>query len=112
VSAAPALPALEHCETCLCDRTSQRAVEYAKRVELIRLPIEVKQLAILTRPEAIADVLSWYKAHREAPGRARPQLTVVFVAHRDEIEVRVRETKVRTYRRRNVPKAQAVVEKS
>lgn len=102
MSAAPSLPApLEHCHTCTCDHSSPRAVDYAKRVEVIKLPLEIKQLAILTRPEAIADWLSWYRQAREQPGRTRPTLTVVLVAHREEIEVRVRETKVRTYRRRN-----------
>lgn len=108
MSAGPALsPApLEHCATCTCDHSSPRAVEYAKRVEVIKTPLAFKQLSMVMAEAAAADLLAWFGWARRQDGRSRPKRVWVLAAHEQEIVVQVRETTVKTYRRK-LPNHQA-----
>ena len=74
-------------------------MDYAKRVGPIKVSLAIQKLAILTKPAAIDDVLTWYRAAKASRVFPPPSLQLVLVAHPEEIEVQVKEIKVRTYRR-------------
>lgn len=106
MSAEPLPPA--HCACCVHNPASPDVQELLRRVNLTPIAPAWRVIATLVAPEAIADILKWHQAEKpsswaEAAKRASrlPKLAVEFVAHATEIEVVVKEMKVRSYRKRN-----------
>lgn len=76
-----------HCQTCICDAASPRAVESAKRVALFKIAKDSMMYYLVTPPTAHAEILRWWQATRNArPGRPH-NLTVDLVAHENDIEI-------------------------
>lgn len=92
------------CEHCIHNPTAPEVVELLRRIQPWRLPKDSVVFCTLAAADAISAVMAWYKGARESvrarARRRRPRLRLCLVAHPDEIEVKVREVKVKTYRRK------------